>query len=59
MPLARADLLAILNWIAAERHSRAVSVPVVALILAEALLDLFYYYIFGEEFVGPALDVPL
>jgi hypothetical protein len=33
VPVTRADLLAILNWIAAERHSWAVSVALLDLVL--------------------------
>jgi|TARA_B100000315_G_scaffold169005_1_gene157543 hypothetical protein len=39
MPLAGADLLAILDRIAAERHSRTVPVAVVPLVVAQTLLD--------------------
>ena len=38
MPVAWADLLAILNGIAAQRHSGAVAVAVLDLILSQALL---------------------
>tara|TARA_B100000446_G_C10543094_1_gene337583 strand:- start:1998 stop:2231 length:234 start_codon:yes stop_codon:yes gene_type:complete len=59
MPLARADLLAILNGIAAQRHSRTVAIALKAFILSQALLDLFHNLRLRKELVGAALDVPL
>ncbi|MCS5538222.1 MAG: hypothetical protein NZ770_08950, partial [Candidatus Poseidoniaceae archaeon] len=58
MPLARADLLAILNGIATQRHSRTVAIALKAFILSQALLDLFHNLRFRKELVGAALDVP-
>ena len=56
--LAGADLLAILDGIAAQRHSRAVSVTVLALVLGQPLLDYGYDFALWKELVRPSLDVP-
>ena len=59
MPLAWADLLAILHGIAAEGHSGAVSIAVHSLVLAQALLDDSDHVRFGEELVRSLGHVPL
>jgi hypothetical protein len=57
MPVARADLFAILHGIAAEGHSRTVSIAVDDLVLGKALLDLRNHFRFGEKLVCAAFDV--
>ena len=59
MALAWTYLLAIHNWIAAERHSGAVTIAVLGLVLAQSLLDDSDHLRLGEELVRPALHVPL
>jgi len=57
VPLARADLLAILIRIAGEGHSRAVQAPVVDEVLGEPSLHLVHDLRQREELVRPLLDV--
>ena len=59
MALAGAYLLAILNWIATERHSGTVAIPVLGLVFAQSLLDDPDHLRLGEELVRPALHVSL
>jgi hypothetical protein len=58
MPFAGADLLAILNGIAAQRHSRTVSVAVNSFIFSQALLYLVDDLRFREELIWATLNVP-
>ena len=58
VPLAGADLLAVLNWIAAERHSRTVAIARGSLVLAKTFLDLGDDLFLREEPVRSALNVP-
>lgn len=55
--VARADLLAILNWIAAQRHSRAVSIAELPFVLGETMLDNIDDVDLRKEFVLPALYI--
>jgi len=57
VPFAGAYLLAILDGIAAQRHSRTVAVPVVSLVLGEALLYDPYHLRLREELVRSSLNV--
>jgi hypothetical protein len=59
MPLARANLFAILNEVAAQGHSRAVAVAVLLLVFAQTLLDDLHHFFHWKEFVWPFLDVSL
>ena len=59
MPLAGANLLAILNGIAAQRHSGTVAVAVVLLVPSQSLLNDADDVRLREELVGPAGHVPL
>ena len=59
MPLAWTDLLAILNWIAAERHSGTVAIAVLGLVLTQSFLDDPDHLRLREELVRPTLHVPL
>jgi len=51
MPIAWADLLTILNWIAAERHSRTVAVAMRNFVFSKALLYHFNHFCFREKYV--------
>ena len=53
MPVTWTDLLAILNRIATQRHSRAVSIAVGYLVCSEPLLNLEDDIWFREEFIWP------
>ena len=57
MAVAGANLLAVLNGIAAQGHSRAVAVAVLYLIFSQALLHHFDHFRLREKFVRAALDV--
>jgi hypothetical protein len=57
VPLARTYLLAILDGIVAQRHSRTVAVPVASLVLGEALLYDPYHLRLREELVRSSLNV--
>jgi hypothetical protein len=57
MSIARADLLAILNWITTQRHSRAVTVAVRNFIFSKAFLYLFDYFCFREKCVSSLRNV--
>jgi hypothetical protein len=59
MPLAWTNLLAILNGIAAQGHSRTVAITLDSLKFAQALLDLGDDLWFREELVWAALYIPL
>ena len=59
MPLAGADLLAILHGIAAEGHSGAKEMAVLHQVLGQSPLYLLDDFRLGEEAVGPPLDVAL
>ena len=59
MPVARADLLAILHGIAAKRHSGTIAVPVLALVFSQSFLDQSHHIRFRKELVGPAVHVLL
>jgi hypothetical protein len=57
MPVAGADLFAILNWITAERHSRAVTVALLDLVVGESLLHYLDYLWLREELVCTPGDI--
>ena len=57
--VAGANLLAVLNGIATEGHSRAVAVAVLNLVLSQAFLHYLHHIGFGEELVSPSLHVLL
>ena len=59
MAVAGANLLTILDGIAAEGHSRAVTITVIDLVLGQSLLHQLHYFLFRKEFVRSALDVLL
>ena len=57
MPVARADLFTILNWIAAQGHSGAIAVAVLDLIFGESLLHYLDHVRFRKELIGPPCDI--
>jgi hypothetical protein len=57
VPVARANLLAILNWIAAQRHSRTVTVAILDLIFGEPLLNDLDHLWFREKLVRSPGDI--
>ncbi len=57
MPVARADLFAILNWIATERHSGAITVAFLDLVLGESVLHYVDDIWFREELICPPGDI--
>jgi hypothetical protein len=57
MPVARADLFAILNWIATERHSRAITVAILDLVFGESMLHYLDDVWFREELICPPCDI--
>jgi hypothetical protein len=59
MPVARADLLAILHGIAAQGHSRTVAVAVLDLVFRKTALNLRDYFRLGKELVRSPLYVAL
>jgi hypothetical protein len=59
MPLAGANLLAILNGIAAQRHSRAVSITCDAFVFSQPFLYLGHDLGFRKELVRAALNISL
>jgi len=59
MPVAGADLLAILHGIAAQGHSRAVTVAVFDLVLGKPALHFSYHFWFGEKLVRATFRVAL
>jgi len=59
MPLARANLLAILNEVAAQGHSRAVPIAVLLLVFAQTLLDDLHHFFHWKELVRPFLYISL
>jgi hypothetical protein len=59
MPFTGANLLAILNGIAAQRHSRTVSITRYALVLSQPFLHLGHDLRFRKELVRAALNISL
>ena len=57
VPVAGAYLLAVLDGIAAEGHSRAIAVAVVHLVFSQPLLYHLNYFLLREKFVGPTLHI--
>jgi len=57
VPVAGADLFAILYGIAAQGHSRAVAVTVVNLVFGQPLLYHLDYFRLREKFVRSALHI--
>jgi|TARA_B100000959_G_scaffold278601_1_gene337246 hypothetical protein len=51
MPVAGANLLAILHGIAAQGHSRTVAVAVLDLVFGKPALDLCDHFRFGKELI--------
>ena len=59
MAVTGTDLLAILNWIAAQRHSGAVAVTGFDLVFGESLLHYLDHVRFREELVLPSRNILL
>jgi hypothetical protein len=57
MPVAGAYLLAVLNGIAAQGHSRTIAVSVVNLVFGQPLLNHLHHFLFREKLVGAAFHV--
>jgi len=57
MPVARADLLAILHGIAAQGHSRTVPVTVLDLVFGQPALNLRHHFGLGKELIRTPLYI--